>query len=135
MKNSKNGYILLENLLSLTIIALVITGLMQFFIIGSMHIKTANHRVLAVNLIQDRIEELKSLGYTGIVTSDYDLPIEEPVVIDIVRPDKLFDDLLGVRTTEVVDITDGKKILVEVNWAEFNRDLSESAETIVYDLR
>ena len=134
MRLSQKSFILIENMLALAIIAFAITIFIQFFIIGSTQTKIASHRVSSINLIQDKVEQLKSLGYGGIIPSDFTPPQEEPVVIDIFRPDDPFDDLQGVRKTSVVDINNGKKIIVDITWAEFNRQFNESTVTVVFNL-
>lgn len=128
------GITLLENVLALVITVMVITGLIQLFLLMPMHTRIANHRVSAVNLAQAKIEELKALGYNGIVTSAYTPPVDDAVIIDSIDLDDPADDLYGVRTTAVTDITDGKKIVVIVTWVEFSKNLSETAEEIIYKL-
>jgi Tfp pilus assembly protein PilV len=133
-KSAENGITLVENVLALVIIAIVITGLIQLFVIMPVHTKIANHRVCATNLAQAKIEELKALGYAGIITSDYSPPLEEPVIVDSLTLEDPSDDLMGVRATSVTDITDGKKIMVTVTWSEFNKTLNETVEAVLYDL-
>jgi len=132
--HKKRGITLLENVLALVITTMVITGLIQLFILMPMHSKIANHRVSAVNLAQSKIEELKALGYNGVVTSAYTPPVEDPVIIDSVNLENPSDDLYGIRATAVTDITDGKKIVATVSWSEFNKALNETAEMIIYKL-
>lgn len=133
-KNMKKGITLLENVLAIMITAIVIGGLIQLFITAPMQVKIANHRVSALNLVQAKIEQLKSLGYDGVVTANYNPPQQEAVVIDTGRPQDASDDLKGIRRTSVTDITDAKKIVVEVRWAEFGNQFSDFAETLIYDL-
>ncbi len=132
--HKKKGMTLLENVLALVITAMVITGLIQLFLLMPMHTRIANHRVSAVNLAQSKIEELKALGYNGVVTSAYTPPVDDAVIIDSVNLEDPSDDLYGIRTTAVTNITDGKKIVVAVAWSEFNKNLSETAEAIIYKL-
>jgi type II secretory pathway pseudopilin PulG len=133
MRNIK-GIVLIENLLALAIAALVITSLVQFFILSSMYVKVANHRVASLNFIQDRIEELRSFGYSGIVVSDYSPPVEEPILLDAMDPSTAADDIYAIRRTSVTSISGGKKIVVEMEWAEFDRALSETAQTVLFEL-
>jgi Tfp pilus assembly protein PilV len=132
-KTRQNGMTLIEAVLALLITLLLITGLTQLFLLGPVNTKTANHKVSSLNLAQAKIEQLKSLGYAGIVTANYS-PQQEAVVIDTVKPDDSSDDLNGIRATIVTNITNGKKIVVDVTWTEFNRQFTESAETVIYKL-
>lgn len=128
----KKGITLLENVLALMITTIVIAGLIQLFIIMPMHTRIANHRVSAINLAQAKIEQLKAVGYDGIIVASYNPPEEEAVIVDSLKLDDPSDNLAGIRSTFASDITDGKKIVVTVTWSEFDKNLSETAEVIMY---
>lgn len=129
---SKKGITLLENILALLITVLLISGLTQLFLLGPTQTKIANHRVSSLNLAQAKIEQLISLGYNGVVTASYNPAQQEAVTIDTADPNNALDDLSGIRETAVTGITNGKKIVVIVSWAEFNQQFSETAEKVIY---
>lgn len=130
-KNTPKGTTLIENAIAVTIMGIVIVGLIKLFITVPMNARISSHMASAANLAQEKIEQLKALGYNGIVTAAY--PQQDAVVIDAMNPANNTDDLNGVRTTSVADIPggEGKKIVVTVTWAEFNHALSQFVEIVL----
>lgn len=69
-KNKQQGFTLIELLVVVGILAVVILGLIQTFLLGSVLADLSNRKTLAVGEAQDKLEEV--LNHTfGAITADY----------------------------------------------------------------
>jgi len=62
MTRSK-GFTLIEVVVPMLIVVLAVVGLLTSFVMGRAHTALARHRSQAINLLRQRMEELKSKGY------------------------------------------------------------------------
>ncbi|MFH1411092.1 MAG: type II secretion system protein [Candidatus Omnitrophota bacterium] len=110
----KKGMTLVEALVSILILVVVITSMMGAFIVGNMEIKRTKNRAKAMNLLQDRMEWVKSQS-PFVIAGWISVPL--PAENDV---DSAFggDDLVNdTRTTTVTQDSDGNLIVtVCLNW-------------------
>ncbi len=136
------GFSLVEVIVPMLIIVLAVIGLLTSFVMGRLHATVARHRNQAINLLRDRIEEVRSRGYDYLNAFDPNPAVETNLILDV-GPDKdsSDDDLTCSRTIHITDNdADGAlEINVTVTWSERltsgNQNFSESLFTIVAPTR
>jgi type II secretory pathway pseudopilin PulG len=135
---ASGGFTLVEILVPILIVVLAVVGLLTSFVMGRVHTALARHRILALNVLRARIEDLKSKGYTYLNKFDPNPAVETGVLLDTGQDEgSPHDDLTCTRTTQISD-NDGDgalEIAVGVTWNERlssgNQTLSETLYTVV----
>jgi len=119
--DSEKGLTLIEVLVSAVVLVIVILGGMQFFIFGSARINREGHRRAALELAQQKIEELLASNYGEVVSgSETGLPLDG---IDCNRSTEVtyVDDPADALGTDDDDPQDYKRVSVIVSWNETGR--------------
>jgi type II secretory pathway pseudopilin PulG len=120
MKKSR-GFTLMEVLVPIIIVVLAVIGLLTSFVMGRVHTAVSRHRILALNAIRGKLEEVKSLGYDALNHYSPNPDVESYIVLDSGQNEESeTDDLTCTRTTQVSD-NDGDgtlEITVTVTWQE-----------------
>jgi len=120
MKKSR-GFTLIEVLVPILIVVLAVIGLLTSFVMGRVHVAISRHRILALNAIRGKLEEVKSLGYDALNHYSPNPETESYLVLDGGQNEESeTDDLTCTRTTQVTD-NDGDgslEVTVTVTWQE-----------------
>lgn len=120
-RSGTGGFSLIEVLVPILIVAIAAIGLLTSFVMGRVHTSLSRHRAQAVNLLRERLEELKSRGYDYLNSFDPNPSVEKYAVLDAGRDEQSpADDLTCTRTTLISD-DDGDgtlEIAVTLTWQE-----------------
>lgn len=129
MKPVNRGISLIEVIVSIFIVAFMLVGMMRLYPLGSIQAGIARHKVMAINLAQAEIENLKDTTYENIPLAAY--PLTQTVKIDTGKTGGSSDDINGVMITQVSAITEGYKIIVTVSWNDYHGAISEVLESTI----
>ncbi len=122
MKNHKQGFTLIEVVASLVIVGIALVAILRMFSFGSRSNISNQDRVIACNLLQRKVEEIKCKDFSTDVTesgisytnfSDYTLNVSQ------ITPYNANSYL--------------KRVDVDVNWANPLGSQSETMSTLVAD--
>jgi Tfp pilus assembly protein PilV len=136
------GFGLVDGLVTTLVLSIAVIGLLTSFVMGRTHSYHSRHRSQAMNLLQERIEELKARGYDYLNWLSPNPAIETGLALDA-GPDEESptDDLLCTRTSYISD-QDGDgalEVLVSLTWTERvaggNEVFTESLFTVVSQSR
>ena len=134
---NEKGISLVEVLVSIFLLALVLTSLTKIYYYANSQINISRHKTMAINLMQANFENLLSLSFLGINTSDY--PVISNVTIDPGASAATSDDVTGTMTTQLVNLNtdEGYKFITTTTWDESyglpGRTLTEVAELLLTD--
>jgi prepilin-type N-terminal cleavage/methylation domain-containing protein len=121
------GLTLIEVMVSIFIVAFILVGMMRLYSLGSIQLEIARHKMMAINLAQAEIENLRNSSYEGITLSNY--PITQTVKIDTGRTSSINDDINGAMVTDISPISEGYKIVVSVSWTDYYGAMGEVLES------
>ncbi len=123
----RNGFTLVEVIIAIIIVALAFTAMMEMFKVSTTLSKRAKSLTIAQEILQQGMEEVKNLGYSGLDSSWQDTFLEvvgiPPQTIRRVRWEWVDDD--GNSSN------DYKKVEVSVEWYEENTLRTLKAVTIL----
>ncbi|MDW7683201.1 MAG: type II secretion system protein [Bacillota bacterium] len=112
MKNSQDGFLLIELLVALVVLAIVATPLLSLLILGTDTLAGAGRHTAAAYLARDKMEEVKGYGYFAVVAETEDGLQGYVREVAVVQPGCTEDD---VRL---------KQVSVTVYWVEGGREQS-----------
>lgn len=124
-KIKKNGFTLIELMLSLAILVILVLGTSLIIINVARNAALSQKNTLASNLCQSKIEEVKSFGYNFALNSDeYNIDEEG-------NPGGIFN-----RTVRVSDgpIPNSKLVIVTVSWSGSINTHQISIPTIIANI-
>ena len=112
--NNSKGVTIIENLFSAVILALVMGAVIGVFVVGRMNIVKAQNRTKAINLLREKMEEVKGLTYTNIESMYYGTSVSENSVDNVTGSDDLIND---TRTTSATKDANGNLVVsIVINW-------------------
>ena len=138
--NNQRGFTLIEVLMASFITLIVLMSLLMTIVMGRYSSTLARHKSQAVQLSQQRMEQMKSLGYSTLAAMSQSTPTitETGVVLDgdiDSRP-----DMTCTRATTLADDSPDSGVLevtVQVSWQEKsmggNINVSEEVYSLVAD--
>ncbi len=129
VKGCSRGVTLIEVIISIFIVAFMLVGMIRFYSLGNIQTTIARHKMMAMNLAQAEIENLKNTTYEGIVLSNY--PLTQIVKIDTGETSGTSDDVDGVMVTEISAINQGCKVIVNISWNDYYGTISEILESAI----
>lgn len=129
MANRGKGITLIEVIVSMFIAAFMLVGILRLHTLGRIQSEIARHKVMAVNLAQAEIEDLKNSSYEGIVLSNY--PTTQTVRIDTGETSASTDDINGTMITNISTINEGYKIIVSISWNDYYGTMTEILESTI----
>lgn len=134
MNNRKRGLTLIEVVVSIFIVAFMLVGMMRLYSLGSIQSEIVRHKMMAINLAQAEIENMREIGFqaiqNAIIAGTY--PLNQPVTIDPGQTAAVVDDLNGVMRTDVDDnLPEGYRIMVRVTWDDYYGQIEEVLESTV----
>lgn len=105
----KKGFTLIEVMIAIVILGIILLALVQGVIIGIRHNAYLAHKKIAVELAQNKINELTSLSGKAITPGSENRTIQ-PVIYTI------------TWTANATSSPSGKKIQVTVSWQEMGKN-------------
>lgn len=129
MKLKSSGVTLIEVIVSIFIVAIMLVGMLRLYSLGNIQSVIARHKMMAVNLAQAEIENLKDVSYEGIILPNY--PVTQMVKIDTGRTAGTSDDVNGTMVTDVVPISQGYKVIVNISWNDYYGAITEVLESTI----
>jgi len=127
--NRSKGITLIEVIVSIFIVAFMLVGMLRLYSLGNIKTAISRHEVMAVNLAQAEIENIRNTSYENIVLSNY--PLTQTVKIDTGENAGVADDINGTMVTQISAITEGYKIIVNVSWNDYHGAVSEVLESTI----
>jgi hypothetical protein len=91
-------------------------------------INASSWKSSAIYLAKQKMEELRAQDYSDIDSASY--PQTENVIISRGPSDSTNDDINGTRTIQVIQNSEGKEIIVTVNWT--SRSGNNLRENLIY---
>jgi len=124
----------MEIVIAMMIAAIMLVGFLQTCNSSALMLRNIKYRVSAINIAQAEIEDVKALGYDGIVMANF--PSITNVIIDEGPTAAGGDDVTGTVTTTVANTTsgpdNGRKIVTGITWNVLGMTMQETLETVVY---
>jgi len=122
----KSGFTLIENMISMMLLTIVLTAGLTLFHNANQFTRLVVHKKIATELVNSKIEALKSDGYGSL-----------PSVPEILT--LAIGGLSAQQTTTITNIdepvdgtTDYKQIKVEVVWNEAGKNTARKIESTTY---
>ena len=130
---TKKGLTLIECIISIVLLAVVLTGGLSLYFNASKIMALVTHRKLATEVASWTMENLKKSSYASLASSG---PTAIPRCPTPINPDNECDnilgDLSGFKTLTVTTIgtspNDYKQVAVKVEWTEAGRTTSKDTE-------
>ncbi len=126
---AKSGLTLIEIIVSIFIVAFMVVGMLRLYSLGRIQSLISRHKIMAINLAQAEIENLKNTGYEDIILSNY--PLTQNVIIDTGETASVADDLNGTMITLVSVVDQGYKAIVTVSWNDYYGVINEILESTI----
>ncbi|MDP8230381.1 MAG: prepilin-type N-terminal cleavage/methylation domain-containing protein [Candidatus Gorgyraea atricola] len=123
------GITLIEVIISIFIVAFMLVGMMRLYSLGGIQSAIARHKVMAMNVAQAEIENLRSASYENILLPNY--PLTQTVKIDRGPSAAVADDIDGTMITQILAITEGYKIIITVTWNDYHGAITEVLESTI----
>lgn len=123
------GFTLIEVCVAVFIASLVLVGIIRLYSIGTIQSSVVRHKLMAVNLAQAEIENLRNMGYEGIELANY--PLTQIVKIDVGKDISSADDINGTMITTISNVTEGYKAIVTVSWNDYYGTMNEVMESLI----
>ncbi|MCD6221005.1 type II secretion system protein [bacterium] len=115
---NKNGFTLVEILISIVIFLIFCIGIFNFFLYGQKEMNFSTHNYIATELADQKLEEIKTMAYKDIKNSNEEISV---------------DNINYTRNVEVEKLNnpERKKVKVEVIWTEGGKNNKIKLETII----
>ncbi len=127
-RSNSSGFTLIENMVSMVLLAVMLTGGMGFYHYSNEATKLTVHKKLATEMVSSKMEELKRQGYVSLP------PVSTPEVTTL-----LVGGLTAQQTVTVTDIdedsngfTDYKQVDVKLAWTEAGRQSPREMDLTTY---
>jgi len=134
MRNKK-GLTIIECLLSIIILAIMLTAGMAFYFNAQTSMRWSVHKRIALEMASAQLESIKNSGYLNLPD-----PCPEPAGCVITNPNVAVGALVGLSNTVVKDVdepgtpvgTDYKLVIVQISWQDVGKSVSQSARLDTY---
>ena len=114
IRKSKKGFTLLEIIISMFLLAIVWLAAVNIIVISRAAGALARHKVQAVYVMQQTIENLRKQSFSNISNSTTTVSIDTNGT-----PDSTADDITGTQTVTVTTPnTYYKQVVIQVTWNE-----------------
>ena len=133
---SERGVTLIEVLVSIFLLALVVVGTMQLFVFGRTQINYQGHKSEAVELAQQRLEEL----FADLFASRYDsvvaktennLPLDNLLCTRTTTVEAVDDSADGLGAADTDGTEDYRRVTATVSWNERGKTTSVALQTLI----
>ena len=113
----KKGLTIIECLLSIIILAIMLTAGMAFYFNAQASMRWAIHKRIAVEMASAELENIKNSNYASILPGVSDVSI---------------GNLTGTRQVEVSDMGSYKQVHVVVSWQDYGKSGQSSVSLYTY---
>src|SRR6185503_3413373 len=83
IKDPQSGFTIIESLISLILLAIVITGGMQFYFNAQKIVSLASHKKIAIQIANTRLEEIRRNGYGSLEEPATGVPQACPTAVTV----------------------------------------------------
>ena len=131
----KQGFTLIEVLIAIILIVSGLVVLMQVMSVAIFADSTLEYRLTALNLANEKLEELKDDGYSHANLDPASSPFTEASVsgFDFVDQRQWTVDYVDANLSTSVSDTGLKDVTVEVQWTQKGGTQSVAVETLIGD--
>ena len=131
----KQGFTLIEVLIAIILIVSGLVVLMQLMSVAIFADSTLEYRLTALNLANEKLEELKDDGYSHANLDPASSPFTEAFVsgFDFVDQRQWTVDYVDANLSTSVSDTGLKDVTVEVQWTQKGGTQSVAVETLIGD--
>ena len=131
----KQGFTLIEMLIAIVLIATGLMVLMQLMGVAIFADSTLEYRLIALNLANEKLEELKDDGYSHANLEPASSPFTEASIsgFDFVDQRQWTVDYVDANLSTSVSDTGLKDVTVEVQWTQKGGTQSVAVETLIGD--
>ena len=131
----KQGFTLIEVLIAIILIVSGLVALMQVMSVAIFADSTLEYRLTALNLANEKLEELKDDGYSHANLDPASSPFTEASIsgFDFVDQRQWTIDYVDANLDSSVSDTGLKDVTVEVQWTQKGGTQSVAVETLIGD--
>jgi len=131
----KQGFTLIEVLIAIILIVSGLVALMQVMSVAIFADSTLEYRLTALNLANEKLEELKDGGYSHANLDPASSPFTEAFIsgFDFVDQRQWTVDYVDANLSTSVSDTGLKDVTVEVQWTQKGGTQSVAVETLIGD--
>ena len=131
----KQGFTLIEVLIAIILIVSGLVVLMQVMSVAIFADSTLEYRLTALNLANEKLEELKDDGYSHANLDPASSPFTEAFIsgFDFVEQRQWTVDYVDANLSTSVSDTGLKDVTVEVQWTQKGGTQSVAVETLIGD--
>ena len=131
----KQGFTLIEILIAIILIVSGLVVLMQLMSVAIFADSTLEYRLTALNLANEKLEELKDDGYSHANLDPASSPFTEASIsgFDFVDQRQWTVDYVDANLSTSVSDTGLKDVTVEVQWTQKGGTQSVAVETLIGD--
>ncbi len=131
----KQGFTLIEVLIAIILIVIGLVALMQVMSVAIFADSTLEYRLTALNLANEKLEELKDGGYSHSNLDPTSSPFTEASIsgFDFVEQRQWTVDYVDANLSTSVSDTGLKDVTVQVQWTQKGGTQSVTVETLIGD--
>ncbi len=131
----KQGFTLIEVLIAIILIVIGLVALMQVMSVAIFADSTLEYRLTALNLANEKLEELKDDGYSHANLDPASSPFTEAFIsgFDFVDQRQWTVDYVDANLSTSVSDTGLKDVTVQVQWTQEGGTQSVAVETLIGD--
>jgi len=131
----KQGFTLIEVLIAIILIVSGLVALMQVMSVAIFADSTLEYRLTALNLANEKLEELKDDGYSHANLDPASSPFTEAFIsgFDFVDQRQWTVDYVDANLSTSVSDTGLKDVTVQVQWTQKGGTQSVAVETLIGD--
>jgi len=135
MRNVRQGFTLIEMLIAIILVAGGLMVLMQLMSVAIFADSTLEYRLTALNLANEKLEELKDDGYSHANLDPASSPFTEASIsgFDFADQRQWTVDYVDANLSTSVSDTGLKDVTVEVQWTQKGDTQSVAVETLIGD--
>ncbi len=135
MRNVRQGFTLIELLIAIILVAGGLVVLMQLMSVAIFVDSNLEYRLTALNLANEKLEELKDNGYSDPNLDPASSPFTEASIsgFDFVDQRQWIVDYVDANLDSSVSDTGLKDVTVQVQWTQKGGTQSVAVETLIGD--
>jgi prepilin-type N-terminal cleavage/methylation domain-containing protein len=135
MRKMKQGFTLIEVLIAIVLIVIGLVALMQAMSVAIFADSTLEYRLTALNLANEKLEELKDDGYSHANLDPASSPFTEAFIsgFNFVAQRQWTVDYVDANLSTSVSDTGLKDVTVQVQWTQRGGTQYVAVETLIGD--
>ncbi len=121
MVKKRNGFGIIECVISIMLLTFVMVGGMSFYIYSNSHLKLLTFQRIAADLANSKMEEVKKIGFDNFNTACPDTNPDTSHMIGVFAAN-ITACVSAVLNDACTDCASFKQVVVDVNWVEQNQN-------------